>query len=139
MIETFPLANRAVRRVGYGAMQLPGAGVLGPPRDRDGALRVLPRAVELGVNHLDTAQFYRPDVSNELIREALHPYQDDLAIVSKVGARRDRGGAWLPAQTPADLRADVEENLRILGVEQNMAVTDVHLSTADLTELEMDA
>ncbi|MFC7598465.1 oxidoreductase [Terrabacter sp. GCM10028922] len=122
MTETFPLAGRTVRRVGFGAMQLPGPGVMGPPRDRDEALRVLRRAVERGVNHIDTAQFYGPEVSNELIREALHPYAADLAIVSKVGVRRDESGAWLPAQTPAELRADVEENLRTLGVDHLTAV-----------------
>ncbi|HET8988569.1 MAG TPA: oxidoreductase [Humibacillus sp.] len=122
MTETFPLADRTVRRVGFGAMQLPGPGVMGPPRDRDEALRVLRRAVELGVNHIDTAQFYGPGVSNELIREALHPYAAELAIVSKVGARRDEAGAWLPAQTPAELRADVEENLRVLGLDHLTAV-----------------
>ena len=122
MTETFPLADRTVRRVGFGAMQLPGPGVMGPPRDRDEALRVLRRAVELGVDHIDTAQFYGPDVSNELIREALHPYAADLAIVSKVGARRDSTGAWLPAQTPAELREDVESNLRSLGVDHLTAV-----------------
>ncbi len=122
MSDTFLLANRTVRRIGYGAMQLPGPGVMGPPRDHDEALRVLRRAVELGVNHIDTAQFYGPGVSNELIREALHPYPDDLAIVSKVGARRDAKGGWIMAQSPADLRADVEENLRVLGTEQLTAV-----------------
>jgi aryl-alcohol dehydrogenase-like predicted oxidoreductase len=108
--------------VGYGAMQLPGPGVFGPPRDRDEALRVLRRAVELGVNHIDTAQFYGPRVSNELIRAALHPYGDDLAIVSKVGARRDDTGGWLPAQRPEQLRADVEDNLSTLGVDHLTAV-----------------
>ena len=122
MTDTFPLADRTVRRVGFGAMQLPGPGVMGPPRNRDEALRVLRRAVELGVDHIDTAQFYGPDVSNELIREALHPYAADLALVSKVGARRDSSGAWLPAQTPAELRADVEANLRSLGVDHLTAV-----------------
>ncbi len=122
MSETFTIADRVVRRIGYGAMQLPGPGVFGPPRDRDEALRVLRRAVELGVNHIDTAQYYGPDVSNELIRAALYPYPDDLAIVSKVGGRRDDTGAWLPAQTPAELRAGVEDNLRTLGVEQLTAV-----------------
>ena len=122
MTDTFPLADRTVRRVGFGAMQLPGPGVMGPPRDRDEALRVLRRAVERGVNHIDTAQFYGPEVSNRLIREALHPYAADLAIVSKVGVRRDASGAWLPAQTPAELRADVEENLRTLGVDHLTAV-----------------
>jgi len=122
MTDTFPLADRTVRRVGFGAMQLPGSGVMGPPRDRDEALKVLRRAVELGVDHIDTAQFYGPDVSNELIREALHPYAADLALVSKVGARRDSAGAWLPAQRPAELRADVEANLRALGVDRLTAV-----------------
>lgn len=122
MSDTYPLANRVVRRIGYGAMQLPGPGVMGPPRDRDEALRVLRRAVELGVNHIDTAQFYGPGVANELIRDALFPYSDDLAIVSKVGARRDSAGTWTMAQTPAELRADVEENLRALGTEQLTAV-----------------
>jgi pyridoxine 4-dehydrogenase len=122
MTDTFPLADRTVRRVGFGAMQLPGPGVMGPPRDRGEALRVLRRAVELGVDHIDTAQFYGPDVSNELIREALHPYAADLALVSKVGARRDSAGGWLPAQQPAELRADVEANLRSLGTERLTAV-----------------
>jgi aryl-alcohol dehydrogenase-like predicted oxidoreductase len=120
--DTYRLADRDVRRIGFGAMQLPGPGVFGPPRDRDEALRVLRRAVELGVNHIDTAQYYGPDVSNELIREALHPYPDDLAIVSKVGGKRDDTGKWLPAQTPAELRAGVEANLRALDVEQLTAV-----------------
>ncbi len=118
MNETYQLADRTVRRIGFGAMQLPGPGVLGPPRDRDEALRVLRRAVDRGVNHIDTAQFYGPDVANELIREALHPYPDDLALVSKVGARRDDQGGWVAAQTPAELRADVDANLRALDVEQ---------------------
>jgi len=122
MSDTFRLANRTVRRIGYGAMQLPGPGVMGPPRDHDEALKVLRRAVELGVNHIDTAQFYGPAVSNELIREALRPYPDDLAIVTKVGARRDDKGGWILAQSPADLRADVEDNLRVLGTEQLTAV-----------------
>lgn len=122
MNDTYPLANRVVRRVGFGAMQLPGPGVMGPPRDHDEALAVLRRAVELGVNHIDTAQFYGPAVSNELIRDALHPYPEDLAIVSKVGARRDAEGAFVSAQTPDDLRADVEENLRTLRTDQLTAV-----------------
>lgn len=103
-------------------MQLPGRGVMGPPRDRDQALAVLRRAVELGVDHIDTAQYYGPDVANELIRQALHPYPADLAFVSKVGAQRDARGGWLPAQTPAELRSGVEDNLRALGVEQLAAV-----------------
>ncbi len=103
-------------------MQLPGPGVMGPPRDRDEALAVLRRAVELGVDHIDTAQFYGPDVANELIRAALHPYPDDLALVSKVGGRRDDDGAWLAVSEPADLRRDIETNLLTLGVEQLAAV-----------------
>ena len=103
-------------------MQLPGPGVFGPPRDPDAALAVLRRAVELGVNHIDTAQFYGPDVANELIRAALFPYPDNLALVSKVGARRDASGAWLPADDPVQLRQGIEENLRTLGVERLAAV-----------------
>jgi pyridoxine 4-dehydrogenase len=98
--ETFALGPFPVRRIGFGAMQLPGSGVSGPPRDRDSALAVLRRAVELGVNHIDTAQYYGPDVANDLIRAALHPYPDDLVIVTKVGYRRDEKGGWLPAGTP---------------------------------------
>jgi pyridoxine 4-dehydrogenase len=112
------LAGRTVRRVGFGAMQLPGPGVFGPPRDRDEALAVLRRAVELGVNHIDTAQYYGPDVSNALIHEALHPYPEDLLLVSKVGAVRDATGGWIPAQLPAEFRSGVEDNLRSLEVEQ---------------------
>lgn len=121
-MQTFPLGSFHVGRVGFGAMQLPGPGVLGPPRDRDQALAVLRRAIELGVNHIDTAQFYGPDVANELIREALHPYPADLALVSKVGARRDDAGGWLPAQQPDELRADIEKNLEALGTDRLAAV-----------------
>ncbi|MEO5711584.1 MAG: oxidoreductase [Nocardioidaceae bacterium] len=121
-MDTFHLGTSTVHRIGFGAMQLPGPGVFGPPRDHDAAIAVLRRAVELGVNHIDTAQYYGPDVSNALIREALHPYADDLVLVSKVGAQRDDGGGWVPTQTPADLRAGVEDNLRSLGVEQLGAV-----------------
>jgi aryl-alcohol dehydrogenase-like predicted oxidoreductase len=121
-MTTFQLGQYPVHRVGFGAMQLPGPGVFGPPRDRDEALRVVKRAVELGVDHIDTAQFYGPDVANDLIREALHPYPDDLALVSKVGARRDDKGAWIFASQPDELRADIEENLRELGVDQLAAV-----------------
>jgi pyridoxine 4-dehydrogenase len=121
-MDPFPLGRFSVARIGFGAMQLPGPGVMGPPRDRDEALAVLRRAVELGVDHIDTAQFYGPDVANELIREALHPYPENLALVSKVGGRRDDAGAWLPVSEPADLRRDIEANLRALGVEQLAAV-----------------
>jgi aryl-alcohol dehydrogenase-like predicted oxidoreductase len=99
-------------------MQLPGPGVLGPPRDRAVALAVLRRAVELGVNHIDTAQYYGPDVANKLIHAALHPYPEDLVLVTKVGAERDRQGRWISAQRPHELRAGVEANLRSLEVER---------------------
>ena len=118
MNTTSLLGNKPVNRIGFGAMQLAGPGVFGPPRDPDGARAVLRRAVELGVNHIDTAQYYGPDVVNDLIREALHPYPDDLKLVTKVGGRRDEEGGWLPAQTPAELRAGVEDNLRSLQVER---------------------
>jgi len=112
------LAGRAVARIGYGAMQLPGPGVLGPPRDRALALAVLRRAVELGVNHIDTAQYYGPEIANELIHAALHPYPENLVLVTKVGAERDRQGRWISAQRPHELRAGVEANLRSLEVER---------------------
>jgi aryl-alcohol dehydrogenase-like predicted oxidoreductase len=121
-VQRFPLGPFSVERIGFGAMQLPGPGVFGPPRDHDQAIAVLRRAVELGVDHIDTAQFYGPNVANELIREALHPYPDDLALVSKVGARRDDAGAWIPAAQPDELRADIEENLRTLGSDRLAAV-----------------
>jgi pyridoxine 4-dehydrogenase len=129
-MESFPLGPFSVARIGYGAMQLPGRGVFGPPRDRDAALAVLRRAVELGVNHIDTAQFYGPDVSNELIREALYPYPENLALVSKVGTRRDDTGAWLPAGEPADLRRDIETNMRSLEVDQ-LAAVNLRLMDSD--------
>jgi pyridoxine 4-dehydrogenase len=112
------LADRPVRRMGFGAMQLPGPGVFGPPNDRENALAVIRRAVESGVNHIDTAQFYGPDVANGLIREALYPYPEELVLVSKVGAARDVEGHWLPAQGPAELRAGVEANLASLQLDQ---------------------
>jgi pyridoxine 4-dehydrogenase len=121
-MESFSLGGFSVARIGFGAMQLPGPNVFGPPRDREEALAVLRRAVELGVDHIDTAQFYGPDVANELIREALHPYPDNLALVSKVGGRRDETGAWLPVDGPADLRRDIETNLSALGVDRLAAV-----------------
>jgi aryl-alcohol dehydrogenase-like predicted oxidoreductase len=121
-MELFPLGPYEVSRVGFGAMQLPGPGVKGPPRDREQALAVLRRAVEAGVNHIDTAQYYGPDVSNELIREALHPYADNLALVSKVGARRDAKGGWIPWDAPAELRQGIEDNLRSLQTDRLAAV-----------------
>ncbi len=119
---SFSLGGWTVRRVGYGAMQLAGDNVFGPPRDRDEAIRVLHAAVEAGINHIDTAQYYGPDVVNELIREALHPYPPDLAIVSKVAARRDDTGAVLPYDEPDQLRAGIEDNLTTLGAERLAAV-----------------
>ena len=107
-----------VRRVGFGAMQLPGPGVFGPPKDHDVAIQVVRQAVELGVDHIDTAQFYGPDVANALLREALHPYPDGLVIVSKVGAARDDAGRWVAAQTPEQLRAGVQANLDALALDQ---------------------
>jgi pyridoxine 4-dehydrogenase len=116
--EPVQLAGRSVHRVGFGAMQLPGPGVFGPPKDRAAAIAVLRRAVEAGVDHIDTAQFYGPDVANQLIHEALHPYPAELVIVSKVGAARDDKGQWLGAQRPDELRAGVEANLRTLELDQ---------------------
>src|SRR3954449_10736612 len=107
-----------VRRIGFGAMQLPGPGVSGPPRDPDAARAVLRRAVELGVDHVDTAQFYGPDVANDLIREALAPYPEGLRIVTKVGGRRGEDRSWIAALTPTELRASVHDNLRSLGLER---------------------
>ena len=121
-MQRYPLGLFSVSRIGFGAMQLPGPGVFGPPRDRDEALAVLRRAVELGVDHIDTAQYYGPGVANELIREALYPYPHALALVSKVGARRDGSGGWLPYDEPDQLRRGIEDNLRSLGVDQLAAV-----------------
>jgi aryl-alcohol dehydrogenase-like predicted oxidoreductase len=117
MSTTYPLGDRTVRRLGYGAMQLAGPGVFGPPRDPEAARAVLREAVALGVNHIDTSDFYGPHVTNQLIREALHPYPDDLVIVTKVGARRDAEGAWLPAVSADALREAVHDNLRNLGLD----------------------
>jgi pyridoxine 4-dehydrogenase len=116
-VATYPLAGQSVQRMGYGAMQLAGPGVFGPPKDRDAAIAVLREAVASGVNHIDTSDFYGPHITNQLIREALHPYPDDLVIVTKVGAVRDNDGAWLPALEPADIERGVHDNLRNLGVD----------------------
>lgn len=125
---TFPLASRRVHRVGFGAMQLPGPGVFGPPTDRNTALAVLRRVAEADVDHVDTAQYYGPDVANDLIREVLHPYPASLTLVSKVGGRRDGEGHWLPAQRPEELRSGVEDNLRSLRLD---AVHVVNLRLQD--------
>ena len=116
-MTTYPLAGATVSRMGYGAMQLAGPGVFGPPRDRSEAIAVLRTAVDLGVDHIDTADFYGPHLTNQLIREALAPYRSDLVIVTKVGAVRGDDGAWIHARTPEQLRAQVHDNLRNLGVD----------------------
>jgi aryl-alcohol dehydrogenase-like predicted oxidoreductase len=113
----FKLGGRTVRRLGYGAMQLAGPGVFGPPKDRAGALAVLREAVASGVDHIDTSDFYGPHVTNQIIREALHPYGDDLVIVTKIGARRGADGSWNPAFSARDLTSAVHDNLRNLGLE----------------------
>ncbi|CAH1661035.1 MULTISPECIES: aldo/keto reductase family oxidoreductase [unclassified Chelatococcus] len=115
--DTFALGGRRVKRLGYGAMQLAGPGVFGPPRDRGAALAVLREAVAHGVNHIDTSDFYGPHVTNQLIREALHPYPDDLVIVTKIGARRGADASWLPAFAPDELASAVHDNLRNLGLD----------------------
>jgi pyridoxine 4-dehydrogenase len=114
---SFRLGDRDVRRLGYGAMQLAGPGVFGPPRDRDAALAVLREAIESGVNHIDTSDFYGPHVTNQIIREALHPYRDGLTIVTKVGAVRGNDGSWKPAQDSTSLTTAVQDNLRNLGLD----------------------
>src|SRR5947209_8270777 len=130
MSTTSLLGDKPVNRIGFGAMQLAGPGVFGPPSDPEGARAVLRRAVELGVDHIDTSQYYGPDVVNELIREALHPYPEHVKFATKVGARRDAAGAWLPAQSTAELRAGVEDNLRTLRLERidlvNLRLLDEH-------------
>jgi aryl-alcohol dehydrogenase-like predicted oxidoreductase len=116
-VGAYSLGDRAVKRIGYGAMQLAGPGVFGPPKDRDAALAVLREAVAMGVNHIDTSDFYGPHVTNQIIREALHPYSDDLTIVTKIGARRGADGSWLPAFSGDALTQAVHDNLRNLGLD----------------------
>jgi aryl-alcohol dehydrogenase-like predicted oxidoreductase len=116
-MNTYQLGDLTVNRMGYGAMQLAGPHVFGPPKDREQALAVLRELAALGVNHIDTSDFYGPHVTNQLIREALHPYADDLTIVTKVGALRGADGSWLPAQSPQELESAVHDNLRNLGRE----------------------
>jgi pyridoxine 4-dehydrogenase len=120
--QGFRLGPVTVSRAGFGAMQLPGPGVFGPPRDRGEAIAVLRRAAELGVDHIDTAQFYGPDVANELIKTALYPYPEELALVSKVGARRDPSGRVLRFDSPAQLTQGIQDNLRSLAVDHLAAV-----------------
>lgn len=129
--STYSFAGRTVNRMGYGAMQLAGPGVFGPPKDRAAAVAVLREAVAAGVDHIDTSDFYGPHVTNQIIREALHPYPDKLLIVTKVGAVRGAEGSWLPAQSPQELERAVHDNLRNLGVDVleivNMRIMgDVH-------------
>jgi pyridoxine 4-dehydrogenase len=114
---TFALGDRTVKRLGYGAMQLAGPGVFGPPRDTDAAVAVLREATASGVNHIDTSDFYGPHITNQLIRKALHPYRDDLVIVTKIGARRGSDGSWLTASSPQELTQAVHDNLRNLGLD----------------------
>ncbi|GLV79588.1 aldo/keto reductase family oxidoreductase [Streptomyces hygroscopicus] len=126
---TWTLGDLSVTRFGYGAMQLAGPWVMGPPADRDGALAVLREAVSLGITHIDTADAYGPHITNQLIREALHPYSDSLHIVTKVGATRDEKGGWPPARKPEDLRRAVQENVENLGLEM-LDVVNLRLGDA---------
>jgi pyridoxine 4-dehydrogenase len=132
---TFMLGLRPVKRMGYGAMQLAGPGVFGPPKDRAEAIAVLREAVESGVDHIDTSDFYGPHVTNEIIREALHPYSDDLVIVTKIGAKRGADASWGPAYSPAELASAVHDNLRNLGLDVlevvNLRVMFSHLGPAE--------
>lgn len=114
---TFTLGDRTVKRLGYGAMQLAGPHVFGPPRDRDAALAVLRKAIESGVDHIDTSDFYGPHVTNQLIRDALAPYREELVLVTKIGAKRGPAGEWLPAFSAAELESAVHDNLRNLGLD----------------------
>src|SRR5579859_4573064 len=139
MNKTSYLGDKPINRIGFGAMQLAGPGVFGPPRDPDGVRAVLKRAIELGVDHIDTAQYYGPDVVNEFIRDTLYPYPDNLKLATKVGGRRDEAGGWLPAQAPDELRDGVQDNLRSLRVERmdlvNLRLMNgVHAPTVPLAE-----
>src|SRR5437762_2938104 len=134
MNKTSFLGDKPVNRIGFGAMQLAGPGVFGPPRDPGAARAVLRRAIELGVDHVDTSQYYGPDVVNDVIRQALRPYPENLKLVTKVGARRDDQGRVLPAQRPDELRDGVEANLRSLAVERldlvNLRLVEARHDTA---------
>jgi pyridoxine 4-dehydrogenase len=114
---TFTLGTRTVKRLGYGAMQLAGPGVFGPPKDRAAAVAVLRAAVEAGVDHIDTSDFYGPHITNQIIREALHPYRDNLVIVTKIGARRGEDASWIPAFSQRELTQAVHDNLKNLGLD----------------------
>jgi pyridoxine 4-dehydrogenase len=141
---TFALGDRTVKRLGYGAMQLAGPGVFGPPKNPAAALAVLREAVASGVNHIDTSDYYGPHVTNQLIREALHPYPDDLVIVTKVGARRGADASWLSAFSPAELTQAVHDNLRNLGLDALEVVNlrimgDVHKPTESSIAAQVEA
>jgi pyridoxine 4-dehydrogenase len=141
---TFALGDRTVKRLGYGAMQLTGPGVFGPPKDPAAARAVLREAVASGVNHIDTSDFYGPHVTNQLIREALHPYPDDLVIVTKVGARRGADASWLAAFSPAELTQAVHDNLRNLGLDTLEVVNlrimgDIHRPTEGSIAAQVEA
>jgi aryl-alcohol dehydrogenase-like predicted oxidoreductase len=140
---TFRLGDLTVNRVGYGAMQLAGPGVFGPPRDKDAAIAVLREAVASGVDHIDTSDFYGPHVTNLLIREALHPYADDLTIVTKVGARRGDDASWILARKPDELVSQVHDNLRNLGVDVldvvNLRVGGIHGPDEDSIAEQLEA
>jgi pyridoxine 4-dehydrogenase len=142
--DCFRLAGRDINRMGYGAMQLAGPGVFGPPKDRDACLAVLREAISSGVDHIDTSDFYGPHITNQLIREALHPYPDNLLIVTKLGATRGDDGSWNPASSPDDLRRGVHDNLRNLGLDAldvvNLRIMgDVHKPAEGSIEAEMNA
>src|SRR3954447_19791610 len=134
----FALGDLTVNRIGYGAMQLAGPHVMGPPADRDAAVAVLRRAVELGVDHIDTSDYYGPHVTNEIIREALHPYPDDLVIVTKIGARRTPDGHWPEALTPDEPRQAVQDNRHPLGLEVLGVVTLRRRGFAEPVERPLD-
>jgi aryl-alcohol dehydrogenase-like predicted oxidoreductase len=142
--DTFPLGDRYVSRMGYGAMQLAGKGVFGPPKDRAAAVAVLKEAIASGVNHIDTSDYYGPHVTNQIIREALHPYPRDLVIVTKVGASRGPDASWLPALEPEDIRRAVHDNLRNLGLDALEVVNvrimgDIHTPSEGSIEKQVTA
>ncbi|WP_276643898.1 oxidoreductase [Siccibacter turicensis] len=142
--QTYRLGDRDVERLGYGAMQLAGPGVFGPPADEGRAIQVLRDAIDAGVRHIDTSDFYGPHTTNQLIKKALYPYPDDLVIVTKVGARRDAQGGWLSAFTPQELTRAVEDNLRHLGLESMEVVNlrsmlDVHHPVEGALEPQLEA
>lgn len=141
---TYRLGDREIGRIGYGAMQLAGPGVFGPPADEARAIQVLRDAIEAGVRHIDTSDFYGPHTTNQLIKKALHPYPDDLCIVTKVGARRDEKGNWLPATRPDELTRAVEDNLRHLGLDvldvvNFRSMLDVHQPTEGALDEQLEA